>query len=132
MVGKGVFRYRRKRKVGFFAKVENKKECEKILKDLMKELDQLLDRYSFLRFDFQKRAEVLKRAVKGRLKMSILRELWEKDRELYREFWSLLELFRVVELPQQEAVELIVPGDVADFVRKICKVCLGGKLEDGS
>jgi len=95
-----------------------------VLKELQRELDQLLNRYSSLRFDFQKRTEVLKGAVKGRLKMRTLMEFWEKDRELYMKLWNLLGFFKIVELSQEDSVELIVPKDVASFVKRAFKFVL--------
>jgi hypothetical protein len=129
-VGKGERFPERRGKVKVVAKIEKLKESEKVLNDLKKELKWFLKRYSMLQFDFQKRAEVLKGAVKGRLRMGTLMELWDRDKELYGKLWSLLELFRIIELPQQDAVMLVVPKDVADFVKKVHKVYLGGKLND--
>jgi len=124
VVGKGESFPMREGKVSSFDKVGERKESEKVLKELKRELDQLFDRYSSLRFDFQKRAEVLEGAVKGRLKMETLMEFWKKDRRLYRKLWNLLGFFKIVELSQEDSVELIVPKDVASFVKRVFKVVL--------
>jgi hypothetical protein len=123
-VGKGEKIPERKGKVKVVAKIEMLKESERILNDLKEELKWFLEKYSILRFDFQKKAEVLKGAVKGRLRMGTLVELWDRDKELYMKLWSLLELFRIIELPRKDSVELIVPKDVASFVKKVFKSVL--------
>lgn len=112
-------------------KIKRKDNHVLVCSRLQEDLEQFLDRYFSLRFDFQARAKALQIAVRGRVKMQTLMRLWEKDKELYRKLWSLLELFRIIELPQQDAIELIVPKDVAVFVKRVYKVYLGSK-DDGS
>ena len=124
VVGEGEGFPEKKGKVEEVTEMEMMKESERILNDLKEELKWFLEKYSMLRFDFQKRAKVLKGAVKGRLRMGTLMEFWGRDKELYMKLWSLLELFRIIELPQKDSVELIVPKDVASFVKKVFKFVL--------
>ena len=66
-----------------------------------------LKRCSSSEFDFRKGCEVLSEVVSGRLNVGNLVEFCKKDGGFYEKFWTLIELFTVVELPQGSAMGLI-------------------------
>ena len=97
------------------------------LSDRQTYVQKLLEKYSSLRTDFQARAEALKKAVRGRVRRQTFLELWRKDKELYKRLWDLFSLFKVVELPKEDALLLVLPPDVAELLKTILKEVTNGK-----
>jgi len=97
-----------------------KDESEK-LTPILSLICDLVEKYTPLGFDLQAKAHALRESVKGKVKRKILLELWSKNRELYNQLWKLLGLFKVVELPKEDALLLVLPQDVAELLKTILK-----------
>jgi hypothetical protein len=111
---------------GWFSHNRQTKEAIS-LSSFLHNLTVLWEKYTPLEIDLQARAESLRKSVRGRVKRKTLLELWNKSRELYSQLWKLLNLFRVVELPKEDALLLVLPPDVAELLKTILKEVTNGK-----